>query len=222
MRLPRPHRYGPLARYYDALSGERALYRSGRIAAVSALRLHPGDRVLDVGCGTGLNFPHLLAAVGPAGEVTAIDASDAMLARARHRVDTHDWSQVRLVRGDAGHVAAHVHGPFDAALLTYSLAIIEDWRAAWRQILGLVRPGGRVAVVDTAFPVGLWSALAPAAWLVFAAGGVHPSRRVWELVAADCTDTTYQVTKGGHVHIAAGTTPDSVVTADDRPAGIAQ
>lgn len=208
MRPPRPRRYGPLARCYDVLSGERVLYRPGRVAAIDALRLRPGGRVLDVGCGTGLSFAHLVEAVGPTGRIVGVDTSNAMLARARRRVETHRWQQVRLVTADAGHIASHVDGPFDAAVFAYSLAIVDEWRSAWRQVLDLVRPGGRVAVVDTAYPSGGWSALAPAAWLAFAVGGVHPSRRVWQLVAADTADATHRTMTGGHVHVAAGTVPD--------------
>jgi len=154
-----------------------------------------------------LNLPHLVEAVGQGGEVIGVDASDAMLARARHRIETNQWSQVRLITADAGAVAAHVHGAFDAAVFAYSLAVIDDWHAAWRQVLDLVRPGGRVAVVvvDTAYPTGVWSLLAPLSWLAFAVGGVHPSPRVWDLVAADTADSSHRAIKDGHVHVAAGT-----------------
>ena len=186
------------------LSGE-PVYRRGRLAAIGALRLHTGDRVLDVGCGTGLNFPHLAEAVGRGGAVVGIDASPAMLARARHRIRAQEWPQVTLVTGDAAGAASLVDGPFDAAVFTYSLAIIDGWRSSWRQVLGLVRPGGRVAVVDTAAPTGVWSPLVPVAWLIFALGGVHPSRRVWQLVATDTRDSVQQSMNGGHVRMAAGT-----------------
>ncbi len=55
MRYPHLRRYGPAARWYDLLSGERPVYRVGRVAGVGQLRLREGSRVLDIGCGTGLN-----------------------------------------------------------------------------------------------------------------------------------------------------------------------
>lgn len=75
--------YGGGARRYDVLSGERLVYRSGRVAGIDLLQLQRGDVVLDVGCGTGLNLPLLAAAVGPTGLVIGLDRSPQMLAVAR-------------------------------------------------------------------------------------------------------------------------------------------
>lgn len=79
-------RYGHGARWYDRLSMERTLYREGRVAMVEHLGLRPGDRVLDVGCGTGLSLPLLVAAVGAQGQVVGVEPSEPMLAQARLRV----------------------------------------------------------------------------------------------------------------------------------------
>ena len=49
-------RYGVGARWYDVLSGERPVYRTGRLAGISLLDLSPGDAVVDLVCGTGLNL----------------------------------------------------------------------------------------------------------------------------------------------------------------------
>ncbi len=80
VRLPR---YSLGARFYDGRSGERPVYRAGRLRGIAALHLSPGARVLDVGCGTGLNLAPVLSRIGPAGRVLGVDRSDAMLAQAR-------------------------------------------------------------------------------------------------------------------------------------------
>lgn len=203
--LPRP--YGTAARFYDWLSLERVLYRPGRTAAVELLALAPGERVLDVGCGTGLSFPLLVAAVGSEGRVVGVDASADMLTQAMRRVTEHGWTNVTVIRGDAAQLPDLVDGPFDAVLFAYSLAVIDDWVAAWSQARALLRPGGRAGVVDTDLPAGRWRALAPLALVAQLAGGVDRRRHVWALATSDTTDAQHRTLRGGHVQVAAGTTP---------------
>ncbi|MEO7059181.1 MAG: methyltransferase domain-containing protein [Lapillicoccus sp.] len=205
--MPRLPRYRLGAWAYDVVSMEPVVYRPGRRAAIDALGLTTGARVLDVGCGTGLNFPEVLAGVGPRGRLVGVDASGAMLHQARGRIRRHGWSNTTLVQGDAAQLGTLVRGEFDAVLFTYSLSVIVDWRPAWEQAWGLLRVGGRVAVVDTALPTGAWRLLSPLARLALFTGGVDASRRVWQQVAAAADETQHHVMTGGHVHVAAGTKP---------------
>jgi len=92
----RSRRYTVGARVYDVLSLEWPIYRAGRRAGLDLLRLRPGDRVLDVGCGTGLNFPLLSAAVGPSGSIVGVASSESMLARARTLIRRNRWANVTV------------------------------------------------------------------------------------------------------------------------------
>ncbi len=201
MRLPR---YGLGARFYDVLSGERPVYRAGRLRGIAALDLRPGARVLDVGCGTGLNLAPLLDHVGPAGRVVGVEA---MLAQARARVSRRGWVNVDLRAGDANRLTGIVGDAagFDAAIFSYSLSIIDEWQDAFDQALGLLRPGGRIAVVDMAMPTGRWRVWWPLARLACVTGGADPYRAPWNRLLAATEQTTHEVIKGGHIHIAAGT-----------------
>lgn len=205
MALPRLGRYTVGARVYDVVSAERPVYRVGREAAIAAMALKPGDRVLDVGCGTGLNLPLLREAVGPQGSLVGLDRSPEMLAQARRRVTAARWDNVELVEGDAGDLAALVDGPFDAALSTYALSIIPAWQETFAQMVALVRPGGRLGVVDLALPDGRGRVWRPLARLAMLTGGVDAEREPWRLVHEQLDDVAAGSHRAGHVVTAVGT-----------------
>lgn len=145
------HNYDRLAPVYDL--ADRCLVEpfAGmsrlRRETVDALDLNPGDRVLDVGCGTGLNLGLLVQAVGEQGQIVALDYSPGMLERARRRVERNGWRNVRLVQGDAA-VLAGIEGPFDGVMSTWALGIVHDLPAALRRMCEVLAPGGRLAILD--------------------------------------------------------------------------
>lgn len=140
-------------------------YRAGRVRGITALGLRPGDRVLDVGCGTGLNFPLLREGVGPTGRVIGADASATMVRGADRQIASNGRSNVEFRIGDAEDLNSlfDVKPLFDAVLFTYALSVIEDWSTAYAQATRRLRDGGRLLVVDLALPTGNWRMLSPLA-----------------------------------------------------------
>lgn len=131
----------------------------GRARAVELLRLRPDHAVLEIGCGTGLNFRHVLQHLDPAsGRLTGLDFSADMLERARKRVERHDWRCVELVQADASTFSRTER--YDAVLFAYSLTMIPDWPAALARARAHLNPGGRVAVLDFGTFAG-WGPLRP-------------------------------------------------------------
>jgi demethylmenaquinone methyltransferase/2-methoxy-6-polyprenyl-1,4-benzoquinol methylase len=115
-----------------------------RARAVELLGLAAGDVVLDVGCGTGLCFAHLVEAVGRAGRVVGIEQSIDMLRQAQARVDAAGWDNVELVLGSAED--AELPAGADAALFCFTHDVLR-LPAAVDNVVSRLRPGARVAAV---------------------------------------------------------------------------
>ncbi len=167
-------RYTYAASCYDMLSAE-PIYGVGRARAIPALHLREGSRVLDIGCGTGLNFPFLLV-----------------------EADAEQLDHVTAGPDGSG-------ATFDAVIFTYSLSLMPNWEAAWRRATSLVRPGGRAGIVDMGVPHGWAGLLAPAARLACRLGGADISARPWTLLEHTAQDVQSWSLRGGHIQVRVGT-----------------
>lgn len=115
--------------------------------ARSHLALSAGERVLDIGCGTGTMLAALRREVGAAGRVVGVDNSPRMADRSRRRVRAHGWSNVEVRWADASRVP-HGDAEFDAALASTSISAMPDVATAVRLAHDALRPGGRLFVFD--------------------------------------------------------------------------
>ena len=121
--------------------------------AADHLELKPGDRVLEIGCGTGRNLPHLRDAVGPTGRVIGVDLSAGMLERSRELCARHHWRNVELVQCDAAEYSAPQ--PLDGVLFGLSYNTMPHHLAVLRNAWNQLRPGGRLVIMDAKPPPGL-------------------------------------------------------------------
>lgn len=122
-----------------------------RRALVEAVAPRPGDRVLDVATGTGMVAEALVRAGGC--QVVALDQSEAMLGAARARLgrDPALAASISLVTGQAEQLP-FADAEFDALSFTYLLRYVDDRAATMRELARVVRPGGRIAMVEFAVP----------------------------------------------------------------------
>jgi phosphatidylethanolamine/phosphatidyl-N-methylethanolamine N-methyltransferase len=136
-------RWSLYAPVYDAIA--RAT-RDARRRSFGLLDLIPEERLLIVGCGTGLDFEF----VPPGVAVEASDASAAMTRRAgRRAAQLLPAAQVRVM--DATRLD-YPDAAFDAAVLHLILAVLPDPAPCVREVARVLRPGGRVAVLDKFVP----------------------------------------------------------------------
>jgi len=122
--------------------------RSVARRSLELLRIGPGARVIDVGCGTGVLLPALAELVGSTGKVVGLDYAPDLLVKARDRVREAGFEDVvELVNGDAAHLDFE-SGSFDAAHVERVLIHLPDADAAIREMGRVVRPGGWVVAAE--------------------------------------------------------------------------
>ncbi|TWT43675.1 Demethylmenaquinone methyltransferase [Phycisphaerae bacterium RAS1] len=175
----------------------------GRRRAISRLNLRPDSRVLEIGCGTGLNFHYVLEHLDPhRGRLTGLDFSEDMLRRAERRVAAAGWPNVELIQGDATKLS--LGGKYDAVCFGYSLTMIPDWREALRRAHEHVAPGGRLMLLDFG-PFRSWGPLAPLmrAWL--RANHVETLEPYVDEMVRICPSTKIEYRVGGYYFVAMGT-----------------
>jgi len=117
---------------------------------VEHLGLEPGMKVLDAGCGPGRLTLPLAEAVGPQGEVLAMDVQDGMLARVRAKVQASGLQNVRYLQAGLGEGELPLNY-YDRALLVTVLGEIPDQIAALREIHNALKPGGIISVTEVIF-----------------------------------------------------------------------
>ena len=133
------------AKAYEALFVP-ALFAPWAPRVAEAARLAPGQRVLDVACGTGVLAREALARTAPGGAVTGLDPNAGMLAVARALAPAIDWRQ------GVAESLPFPPGSFDAVVSQFGLMFFDDRAKALREMLRVLRPAGRLAVA-------VWDAL---------------------------------------------------------------
>jgi ubiquinone/menaquinone biosynthesis C-methylase UbiE len=218
--------YRKKAKHYDVTS---RLYpapgypqRTQRLRAVRALGLRMGDTVIDMACGTGLNFPLLQQAVGPAGRIVGVDLTDAMLARAQDRIKANGWSNVSLVQADAA--GFEFPARVDAILSTYALTQVPECAEVIAHGAAALAAGGRWAVLDLKLPgrtPGWLAQLGTATVRPFASVDQWMTRRPWEAIRAamqeQLADFSWNELAFGTAFLAAGSSRSGPGRAPHQP-----
>lgn len=133
--------YSRYAGFYDRIF--RRVSSAPRMAIFRTLAIQPGERVLEVGVGTGLCLPWYPSHC----DVVGIDLSAAMLQKAAQRVEAERLTHVSLHRMDAGEMA-FAENSFDYVIAAYVVTAVPDYRRLMSEMIRVCRPGGRIILLN--------------------------------------------------------------------------
>jgi S-adenosylmethionine-diacylgycerolhomoserine-N-methlytransferase len=119
----------------------------GREEMMRALEIPAGGTLLDMGGGTGANIEQLAERLPNLGRVTIVDLCPSLLETARTRIAERGWANVDTALADVTTFWPE-GGAVDAITFSYSLTMIPDWFRSLEQATRLLKPGGRIGVVD--------------------------------------------------------------------------
>jgi demethylmenaquinone methyltransferase / 2-methoxy-6-polyprenyl-1,4-benzoquinol methylase len=137
-----------IAGFYDVMNSvmTAGLHHRWRERAADLAALSPGGRALDVATGTGDLAIELARRVGPSGTVIGSDFSEAMLERAREKDPGVQWEQANAL------ALPYADDSFDAATVGFGARNFSDLEQGVRELARVVRPGGRVVVLEITTP----------------------------------------------------------------------
>src|SRR5437773_4067886 len=150
--------FGTIARRYDLINDLQSfgLHRHWKRRLVGLAKIQPGERALDLCCGTG-DVAFALARKGA--EVTGLDFSEPMLAVARERLKAQipkfePDGKVKFVCDDAQQIP-FPDNSFDLVTISYGLRNLADWEKGLREMRRVTNPGGRLLVLDFGKPANV-------------------------------------------------------------------
>lgn len=201
--------YGKRARRYDFWVRVYPLFGINvpryRRDTISALALRPGDTVVELGCGTGLNFPYVQRAIGPTGKIIGVDLTAPMLDMARDRIARQKWTNVSLMQADLA--KWEFPSGISGAYSTLALTLVPQYDRVIEKASRALKPGGRLAIMDMKLPAG-WPGwlLQLAVWLnkPFGVSLELANRHPWESIRRYLTETEFTEYYFGALYLCAG------------------
>ena len=172
---------------------------------INSLELSKGDTVIELGCGTGLNFSLVLDAIGTEGKLIGVDITDKMLDVAKKRVDENGWKNVELVQSDFAEYdfPKEIEGVFATGALSYS----PDYDNVIKKAHDALKKGKKFALLDFKMSKGPARVFAPliiACTKPFSADEEYLKATAWKSMEKYFEKTTFQEGWGGFLYLSVG------------------
>jgi demethylmenaquinone methyltransferase/2-methoxy-6-polyprenyl-1,4-benzoquinol methylase len=201
--------YSKRARNYDIaanlyyLAGFRE--QAYREMAVRQLKLNPGKTVVEIGCGTGLNFSLLKKELGPDGKIIGVDLTKDMLNRARERVLKKGLYNIELVQSDAAEY--EIPKGVNGIISTFAITLVPQYDLVIQRGAYALAPGGRFVILDLKMPerwpmwlVKIGVALTRPFGVTLDIANRHP----WESIRGYLKEVFFKELYGGFAYISSG------------------
>ena len=143
----RARRYDWSANLYYLIGFREDAYRK---KAVAALNLRSGDTVVEIGCGTGLNFQYIQEHIGPTGKIIGVDLTAGMLAVARRRCEKNNWKNVELVEHDAA--LFQFPDSIDGVISTFALTLMPEYKHIIEHAFAALSTEKNMVILDFKIP----------------------------------------------------------------------
>lgn len=197
--------YDIMIKYFYPLIGLR--FEKYRAHAVELLKLKRGDCVVDLGCGTGLNFSYLIKQIGTEGKLIGVDISSEMLNCALKKVKQCNWNNVELVHCDLR--SFDYDSTMNAVLATGVFGYLDESAAVLTKLSKSLAPNARVVIVDGKVPQRwpLW-AFNFFVWVSGSFGVTQEyfTKNTWEYMTDYLHDVKIEEAYGGLLYISSGVT----------------
>jgi len=171
--------YDIFSSFYD--NALEKIYFESRRKAIEHLDLKNGQTVLDVACGTGANFKHIIAANNKV-SIYGTDFSAGMLRKAQSIIDKNNWENIVVFQSDArllntSSIKKYINKDirFDRIICALGLSVIPDWELILDNLLGILKPGGKIVILDVFAEKRDFNT-----WLVEKIAKADLNRRIWQ------------------------------------------
>lgn len=133
--------YQRYANIYDLTFGK--VFHRGRVVSVDLLAPKPGEKVLEVGVGTGLTLPFFSDNC----HITGVDLSEHMLEKARRNIKTHELKNVEVIKMDAMHMD-FPDNHFNSVIAAYVISVVPEPVQVLKEMSRVCKRGGKIVFIN--------------------------------------------------------------------------